>query len=383
VVEGRRTLAACALAAVTGALAAGTLVAVTDRTAADRGAVPRTGTAGSAPTRGAAAPPAGGRTAVEVNGSRVPATGPSTVASVLRAAGVVPRPGVYLSVVRQQRLATGPPARVTVDGHGASPDTPVRPGDRVVVRNGPVQIEPTELAHVRTTATPPSPLYVGGRQGIVRVVRGALSHEVVSRRVVRKPTAGHLVRPRAVALTFDDGPAPGWTPRVLRLLHHHHVHATFCVVGRAAAEHPRLVRAIAAGGNALCDHTWDHDVDLARRSTARITADVRRGARAIDRAGDGIHARFFRAPGGRWSPALDRIVGRQGLTPLRWTVDPRDWTRPGLHSILRTVREELRPGGVILLHDGGGNRSQTVRALRILLHKLRKQGYHFVLPPTG
>jgi peptidoglycan/xylan/chitin deacetylase (PgdA/CDA1 family) len=258
----------------------------------------------------------------------------------------------------------------------------VRPGEHVVVRHGRDQIEPTEMVLVHTLPRARSPLYVGGRPGVVRVVRGALSGEVVSRRVLRRPHPGHLVRPGAVALTFDDGPAPRWTPRLLRILRRHHARATFCMIGREAAAHPRLVRAIARDGNALCDHTWDHDIDLTRRPIGQMALDVRRGARAIHRAGAGVRATFFRAPGGVWSPELRRVVRQQGLTPLGWTVDPRDWTRPGLRSILRTVSAELRPGGVIVLHDGGGNRTQTLRAVRLLLHKLRKQGYHFVLPPT-
>jgi peptidoglycan/xylan/chitin deacetylase (PgdA/CDA1 family) len=71
------------------------------------------------------------------------------------------------------------------------------------------------------------------------------------------------------------------------------------------------------------------------------------------------------------------------MTPLKWTVDPRDWARPGVKSILRTVYAELRPGGVILMHDGGGNRAESFAALQVLLRRLPKMGYHFVVPPAG
>ena len=70
------------------------------------------------------------------------------------------------------------------------------------------------------------------------------------------------------------------------------------------------------------------------------------------------------------------------MQPLTWTVDPRDWAHPGVHAIVHAVLAQLRPGGVILLHDGGGNRRQTLAALRILLHRLPRLGYHFVLPPA-
>jgi peptidoglycan/xylan/chitin deacetylase (PgdA/CDA1 family) len=244
-------------------------------------------------------------------------------------------------------------------------------------------VEPTEAVQLQVPPTASSSaLYVDGRDGIVRLIRGRLSHERVSQRVIRHARPGHLVRPGAVALTFDDGPAHGWTTRVLALLAHRHVHATFCMIGRWAAEQPALVRRVARAGHALCDHTWDHDLDLRRRPVGQIRLDVRRGAAAIRRANHGVGPTFFRAPGGNWSPRIEAEARTAGMTPLKWTVDPRDWTRPGVHAIVHTVLAQLRPGGVILLHDGGGNRRQTLQALAILLHRLPKLGYHFVLPPA-
>ena len=90
-----------------------------------------------------------------------------------------------------------------------------------------------------------------------------------------------------------------------------------------------------------------------------------------------------RMMGGNWSPAIEAAARTQHMTPLKWTVDPRDWSRPGVNTILTTVYAELRPGGVILCHDGGGNRTQTVAALKILLARLPAMGYHFVVPPAA
>ncbi|MFC7479229.1 polysaccharide deacetylase family protein [Luedemannella flava] len=105
---------------------------------------------------------------------------------------------------------------------------------------------------------------------------------------------------RTVALTFDDGPDPRWTPAVLALLRRHRVHATFCLIGRNAARHPKLVRAIVAGGHTLCNHTWRHDIDLGRRSPAAIRADLTATTRAIQRAapGPGCATSASRAGGG-------------------------------------------------------------------------------------
>jgi len=186
---------------------------------------------------------------------------------------------------------------------------------------------------------------------------------------------------RTIALTFDDGPDPTWTPQVLALLAKAKVHATFCLIGRNAAKYPALVRAIVAGGHTLCDHTWDHDEDLKVRPAGEIALDISRGADAI-KAAAGVAPTFFRAPGGNWSPAIEAEARRQHMTPLKWTVDPRDWSRPGEATILATIWQELRPGGVILMHDGGGDRSETVAALAVLLTRLPAMGYHFVTPPS-
>ena len=100
------------------------------------------------------------------------------------------------------------------------------------------------------------------------------------------------------------------------------------------------------------------------------------------RNASGVVPRFFRAPGGSWSPTVEAQARRLHLVPLKWNVDPRDWSRPGKIAILSTVYEQIRPGSVILLHDGGGDRAQTLAALQVLLKRLPAMGYRFVLPPV-
>jgi peptidoglycan/xylan/chitin deacetylase (PgdA/CDA1 family) len=170
-----------------------------------------------------------------------------------------------------------------------------------------------------------------------------------------------------IALTFDDGPDPRWTPAVLALLRQYRVHATFCLVGAHVVRHPDLVRRIAEDGHALCDHTWGHDEQLPRRSPAAIRADLRRTSEAIERASGGRAPAYFRAPGGNWSAAVVTEARRLGLRPLGWSVDPRDWTRPPAATITRTVLGAARGGPIVLLHDGYGDRSVTVAALRTIL----------------
>lgn len=327
-------------------------------------------------------PPRSATPTVTVDGLGVPAGRAVTVAAALAAAGVRVPPGQMLAVVSRRPLGSdGHRGHVLVNGAAATLATALAAGDRVAVVAGVDEVEGTRLRTVTLPAPNPSNLYVGGApgRGVQRV--GVRSGEVASTRVLVAPQLGHLLSPGAVALTFDDGPDPTYTPQVLALLVKAHVHATFCLIGRNAARYPQLVREIVAGGHTLCDHTWDHDEQLRVRPAGQISLDIARGADAIRKAA-GVAPALFRAPGGNWSPAIEAAARAQHMTPLKWTVDPRDWSRPGVNAILSTVYAELRPGGVILCHDGGGNRSQTVAALKILLTRLPAMGYHFVVPPA-
>ena len=184
-----------------------------------------------------------------------------------------------------------------------------------------------------------------------------------------------------ISFTFDDGPSPRFTPQVLALLDQHDVPAVFCVIGQQARAHPDLVRQEVAAGHVLCNHSRDHDLAMNRRGQAYVTQEVTDGSAAIEAASPGTRVPFYRQPGGTWSPQVTRAMNESGLTPLRWTDDPRDWSRPGATTIVRRVVGQLKPEGVILMHDGGGNRTQTVEALRWLLDALPAAGWVPVLPP--
>ncbi|MED7954229.1 polysaccharide deacetylase family protein [Streptomyces sp. BE303] len=187
---------------------------------------------------------------------------------------------------------------------------------------------------------------------------------------------------RTVALTFDDGPGPA-TGQVLDLLAQYHAKATFCLVGKQAAADPATVRRIVAAGHRLCDHSVDHPQPFAALPHDRAVRQITDAEAMIVRAGGpGSTVGWFRAPGGAFTEDNRRIAADNGLRPLGWSVDPRDWSRPGTAAIVSAVRTGLRPGGVVLLHDGGGDRSQTVAALRQLLPWLVAQGYRFDVPAS-
>ncbi|HEY0696248.1 MAG TPA: polysaccharide deacetylase family protein [Micromonospora sp.] len=185
-----------------------------------------------------------------------------------------------------------------------------------------------------------------------------------------------------VALTFDDGPDPTWTPQVLALLRAAGVQATFCLVGSNAQQHPDLVRAIAADGHTLCNHSWSHDLRLGTRSPAVIRDELNRTTSVIQAAVPGARIAYFRAPGGNWNPTLVTIARQLGMTSLHWAVDPRDWERPGSQAVVDFVASGTVAGSIVLLHDGGGDRGQTVAALGKLLPELR-QRFQLRSLPTG
>lgn len=184
------------------------------------------------------------------------------------------------------------------------------------------------------------------------------------------------------ALTFDDGPDPRWTPQVLELLRTHDVQATFCVVGSLAERHPGLVRDIAAAGHTLCNHTWDHDIGLGSRSREAIRADLRRTSDAIRTAAPEAPISYYRQPGGAWTARVVSVATELGMSSLHWDVDPADWREPGAGTIARTVRRSGE-NAIVLLHDGGGDRSDTVAALRRVLPALSRTLSLDALPPAA
>jgi peptidoglycan-N-acetylglucosamine deacetylase len=183
---------------------------------------------------------------------------------------------------------------------------------------------------------------------------------------------------RAIALTIDDGPSPVYTPQVLTLLRHYGVTATFCMVGIHVTAYPRLAAAVAEAGHTIANHTWTH-ADLAALPAPAVHEEMGLASRAI-RAAAGVQPGLFRAPYGFWSADVIELCERMRMVPLAWSVDPRDWSMPGVRAIVGNIMGNTRPGSIIIEHDGGGNRSQTVAALRIVLPRLLNEGFRFETP---
>ncbi len=181
--------------------------------------------------------------------------------------------------------------------------------------------------------------------------------------------------PNAIALTIDDGPHPEWTPKMLDLLAEHQVKATFSLIGIQVKELPDLARRIVAAGHQLCNHTMTHPLEIASLPRKRVDTEI---TEAHDRIGDatGIAPKFFRSPGGAWSKNVFRSAARHGMTPIDWAVDPRDWARPGTKRIEHSLLD-AKGGDILLCHDGGGDRSETLKALRKVIPELKNRGLVF------
>ncbi|MEV7245315.1 polysaccharide deacetylase family protein [Streptomyces sp. NPDC093248] len=184
----------------------------------------------------------------------------------------------------------------------------------------------------------------------------------------------------AVNITIDDGPDPAWTPQVLRVLRDNGVKATFCMVGPQAEAHPDLVKQVVAAGHRLCDHTVSHDTTMDKKPQSYQSEQILTAERQITKASGGVRPMYYRAPGGAFTPYSRHLAASHGMRPLGWNVDSKDFERPGTEAIVATVQRELPNGPTLLFHDAGGDRSQTVAALRTVLPWLKQQGYSFGFP---
>ena len=202
------------------------------------------------------------------------------------------------------------------------------------------------------------------------------SPTTVLRSLMTQPLYSGSSAQHEIALTFDDGPQPVFTPQVLAILQHFHVKATFFDVGKWMKWHPQLAVQEAQDGHEVEDHTWSHPV-LPTLSSEAIHNELARDAQKIQKATDTTPT-FFRPPYGETNATVADQARQLGLSTVMWSVDPRDWTRPGADAIARRVLQATTNGSIILLHDGGGDRSQTVEALPTIINTLQQRGLQFV-----
>ncbi len=309
---------------------------------------------------------------------------PATVATALQVGQVVPRPGRLLSIVTQSVLDPAlKPVQLLVDGLPAAPESPVLPGAIISVVEPPDEVE-ASVDGEEAIPAPPMPdvingLWHPGQPGRVLTRKGALSGELVIRQEVQPAVPPAPVTEKLVALTFDDGPWPT-TPEVLRILREKDVKATFCVVTRLLKGDGLAVTKAALGeGHHVCNHTVDHEQALPKKSQKVIDDEII-GANRHFQERLQLKPTYYRPPGGNLGPNVLATAKGQGQQVLMWTVDTKDYKKPAPEAIVATVMAQVRPGGVVLMHDGGGDRGPTLAALPAVIDRLREAGYLLVLP---
>lgn len=307
---------------------------------------------------------------------------PATVADGSRVGTLVhrlelrPTAGRLLDVAGHVLDPRHDPGRVLVDGQPASPGKALTQGDVITIVDGVDRTESTRRVRTRLPGrSPGDPQYSLATARMVRVdVVGRVSRIVVS---TEYRPLGQARRPKAVALTFDDGPWPHTTRAILNVLRRMNARATFFVIGYLAKRHPAMIRTEREAGMAIGSHSWGHREPFDGLSPRRMEDDMQAVNALLAR--QGIRARVFRPPGGGSSPDVVTVANALGMRVVNWNVDPRDWSSGATaRSITRAVLSHVERGSIVELHDGGGDRSATVRALPSIIRGIRRMGFKLV-----
>jgi peptidoglycan/xylan/chitin deacetylase (PgdA/CDA1 family) len=184
---------------------------------------------------------------------------------------------------------------------------------------------------------------------------------------------------QAVALSFDDGPHPVFTHQILEILARYDARATFFPIGLSASGHGDVLAKAAAAGHEVGNHTWSHPY-LPDLSAAGLREQIERTSDAVESA-TGSRPALTRPPyGSLTAEVLDKWTGFDERIVL-WDVDSEDWARPGADAIARKTLKEIQPGSVVLMHDSGGDRSQTIQALPAIIEGCLERGYALATVP--
>jgi peptidoglycan-N-acetylglucosamine deacetylase len=269
--------------------------------------------------------------------------------------------------------------KVLVDGRPAALALELRAGDSVTVVDGHSRREALTRRVTRIRGgMPTDPQFnVAYARGEEIVVRGALSHELVSAHF--RPDGPATVR-KVVALTFDDGPWPSSTGRILNELRRLHVRATFFVIGYLAQQYPALVRRELRLGMVVGNHSYNHPQvpPFDQLPVPLLRDEIALSQQILTRLG--IQTHLFRPPGGSVSPNVVRAAAGAGDRVVLWSVDPTDW-QPGISAarVAHRVLSSVKAGSIVILHDGGGDRSATLAALPRIVKGIRARGLRFVV----
>lgn len=229
---------------------------------------------------------------------------------------------------------------------------------------------------------------IGEEQEIYEKMLAHLAEEEAKRLTFSVPVQfqGKTIRSRVlnnakvIALTFDDGPSSQTTPQVLDILKRENIKATFFVVGKTVKNHPQLMKQIVDEGHAIGNHTWNHQYH--QYSPSAAAGELETTATLIHQL-TGVKTALFRPPAGILDNGLVSYAQQKKYAVIMWSADTKDWQsrRITVPKLIDNAIQDAQSGGIILLHDGGGDRSKTVQALPKLITELKQRGYQFVTVP--
>lgn len=278
---------------------------------------------------------------------------------------------------------------VTSGSETLSRDSSVPFGASVTSRRGP---DVKEDVVTKVVSIEPSTTYIGtgtveslastGVPGKARITMGAVSNYEIAREVITEASPRVVLRgavargPKYIALTFDDGPWAGQTEKILDILASKGAKATFFMLGMSVQRNPSLAKLVAASGNEVATHSQSHKL-LAKAPKATAVYEIATGAKTVRRyTGKAPH--WYRPAGGSVNPFVYSEAQSLGLQVILWTLDTHDYRKPGVAKIVTFVVGNAKNGSVVLMHDGGGDRSQTIAALPVIIDAVRARGFRFV-----
>lgn len=304
-----------------------------------------------------------------------------TLGKTLQAIGMRPRSGRLLDVDGVAIPGQSFPPKMRVGGNPATRDTPLPESATIVFVNGRDHTEDTYEERERVEQPrPANPQYVlGTAKGDVVTEYGEISNKVAS---TTFDPAGRIDSPKAIALTFDDGPNATYTKRVLAILRRYHVPATFFVIGYLAERYPGIVKDQLKAGHVVGSHSWNHPHDFASLTDGKQSKQITDSAGVLAELGADPY--LFRPPEGSYDASVVQLAERSGLRTVLWSVDTHDYEdKATAGRIARYVLSHLKPGAIVLMHDGGGDQSATVKALPDIIRGIRKRGYDLVAIPRN
>ena len=333
---------------------------------------------------------------VTVNGTSYELRGSKTMQTAIKASGLPINPGDFISLNGNiLEKSAGDPFAATVNGtETADPNYALRDGDTITLTDGKDIVEDYDS---EDTPIPFGTSFAGvgavhkfesGTEGVLETRTGKVSGETVEKQKVA-PTDTvcreynlNTGANKVVAFTFDDGPSEEHTAEILNILKENDAKATFFCIGTEVESYPALVQREYDEGHQVCTHSYDHadpvgGTDIGLMDSKGQINEIERGMKTITDVLGGEASRVVRMPGGNLNEAMVSNLLPYVDYEIGWNIDTEDWTLPGEEEIYQAMIG-VEPGEIILCHDGGGDRSQTVAALRRALPYLKSKGFSFV-----